>query len=781
MLNKYYLNKGKITMTREIFIKYNPYKLETEVRVDGNKVKSNSALNVGEQRLQEWIEDLPKILVDECNVKKFNLTFHGTILDYEDLLSVANAAKHDGISINVKHIPAKEIADKEKAIDEIFAEIQDGPFEELKQKDVVKSFEIAKSSEFPVSVVATMSAGKSTLINALLNQKLMPAKQEACTATITEIKDNDNQVFRATVYDKNGELIETHSKLSYEIMEQLNGNADVSKIVAEGDIPFVNSDDISLVLVDTPGPNNSRDPEHKAATYRMLNESSKTLVLYIMNATQLAVNDDYALLSHVADSMKVGGKQSKDRFIFVVNKLDDFKQGEDSVESAIEKVRKYLEDKGIENPNIFPASALTALDIRTTFKDIEFNDSQFSSLLFSDRNLLSSYVKIMNINEFEELHLEKYAPLTPSGRGEINRLLLEAEKNNDAKQIALIHTGIISIESAIRTYLNKYAKTAKIKNIVDTFTKKLESAGSFEQTKREIMANREKKDEITAQINVINKKLQNGEDAKRFKKVIDNLNFDNEIRDTANRIVMEAQNEITKQLSKSGNKLSKYEAEHLCNGFAIFAENLQAQIQVKLEDVVTEQVVKTSNILLNDYKKKIKELTSEISVGDIKINPFELLNGDISSLKNYSNMISDLTKEETVVVREGYYRKNSSKKWYKPWTWFQSSEVWVDAVTEKRTYVDGAELAKKFFAPIQKQLFVNSDNAIKYAKSQVTFIKKEFKVKFDQLDEVLRIKLDELSKCTKDADDVEALIKESQQRLIWLEKIQTKINNILEI
>lgn len=36
-------------------------------------------------------------------------------------------------------------------------------------------------------VVATMSAGKSTLINALLRQKLMPAKQEACTATITEI------------------------------------------------------------------------------------------------------------------------------------------------------------------------------------------------------------------------------------------------------------------------------------------------------------------------------------------------------------------------------------------------------------------------------------------------------------------------------------------------------------------------------------------------------------------------------------------------------------------
>ena len=176
---------------------------------------------------------------------------------------------------------------------------------------MVKAFDVARSSEFPVSVVATMSAGKSTLINALLNQRLMPAKQEACTATITEIKDTDEEVFRATVYDKNGELIEAHPELTLEIMNTLNSNPAVSKIVAEGNIPFVKSEDVSLVLVDTPGPNNSRDPEHKAATYRMLNESSKTLVLYIMNATQLAVNDDYALLSHVADSMKVGGKHQK--------------------------------------------------------------------------------------------------------------------------------------------------------------------------------------------------------------------------------------------------------------------------------------------------------------------------------------------------------------------------------------------------------------------------------------------------------------------------------------
>ena len=46
-----------------------------------------------------------------------------------------------------------------------------------------------------------------TLINALLRQKLMPAKQEACTATITELKDSDATIFHAEAYDQGGNLI----------------------------------------------------------------------------------------------------------------------------------------------------------------------------------------------------------------------------------------------------------------------------------------------------------------------------------------------------------------------------------------------------------------------------------------------------------------------------------------------------------------------------------------------------------------------------------------------
>ncbi len=753
---------------REIFIKYNPYRLETSITIDGAAPKQNSRLNFGDRRLQEWIEELPEILFEECSSRDFKITFHGTILDYEDVESMAREAKKNGLNIELEHIPAKEVSDKEAAIDEIFDEIQAGPFDELKQPDVVKAFNMAKSSDFEVNVVATMSAGKSTLINALLRQKLMPAKQEACTATITEIKDNDADHFMAKVYDTSGNLIQTHPELSFEIMDSLNSNPEVSKIHVEGNIPFVTSEDVSLVLVDTPGPNNSRDPEHKAATYRMLSESSKTVVLYILNATQLAVNDDYNLLSHVADSMKVGGKQSRDRFIFVVNKLDDFKKGEDSIEAAITKVRDYLRDNGIENANIYPASALTALNIRTILAESDDDD---------DDEVYEAKGKVRKFIRNPEMYFETLAPLTPSVRGEIETRLANARSNHDTYEEALIHCGIVPIEMAIKMYVQKYAKTAKIKNIVDTFSKRLESAKSFETTKQEITENQDKQKEILANIEVIKKKLASGEDAKRFKSRIEQINYDSEIRKMANDVIMVAQKKITEQLSSSDTKISKREAEELCRQFARFADNLQAEVQVKLEELIGNHVHKSATDLLEEYRKKISELAQDVNIGTVSIDPFELMAGDIST--DVSSLINNLTETERVKVDEVWV-ENTSKKWYKPWTWFQEKGHWKD-IYEDKEYVDGTKLAQRFFAPIQEQLYENSNNAIEYAKAQTKKIKQDFSKKFVELDTVLKKKLQELEDCANDNKNVERRIRESQAKLKWLEEIQIKTKAILDI
>ena len=67
----------------------------------------------------------------------------------------------------------------------VFTDLQEGPVEDFRDPKLIRAFANINNSVFPINVIATMSSGKSTLINALLGKKMMPSKNEACTATIS--------------------------------------------------------------------------------------------------------------------------------------------------------------------------------------------------------------------------------------------------------------------------------------------------------------------------------------------------------------------------------------------------------------------------------------------------------------------------------------------------------------------------------------------------------------------------------------------------------------------
>ena len=98
--------------------------METEFTIDGQSLPENS--RIGElacpgSRLQDWIEDLPSILIEECNDNNFDITFHGTSADYEDLAEVLTQAyQRKELEASLQRIAAKETTDKEALIDEVF-------------------------------------------------------------------------------------------------------------------------------------------------------------------------------------------------------------------------------------------------------------------------------------------------------------------------------------------------------------------------------------------------------------------------------------------------------------------------------------------------------------------------------------------------------------------------------------------------------------------------------------------------------------------------------------
>lgn len=759
---------------REVYIQYNPYKVTTEVLIDGQPVKQNSKLRISEgKRLQEWVDELPNRLVDECSTKQFNLTFHGTTFDYEDVVCIANEAKKRNIDIHLNHKPAKEIVQKEEQIAKIFEKIKTGPIDSLREKSVINAFEKAFSSDFEVNVIATMSSGKSTLVNALLGEDLMPSKNAACTAIITKIKDNDNDEFTASVYNKEGKLIEEVPKLTRDDMEKFNADASVGTIEIEGNIPFVGADDMALVLIDTPGTNNSQDRAHKETTYTLLDESSKTLILYILNATQLQTNDDKTLLSDVAKSMKSGGKQSRDRFIFVLNKADAYDIKKEPLDLILEDAKLYLENQGIENPAIYPISAKTALDIRTILGKSDDEED-----LETVNSLMKKYTVF---NKDNQRSFELRAPLPKSVKDNIQERLDVAIKNEDIPMQSLIHCGMISLEEAIRLYVLKYAKTAKIKNVVDSFRGKLESQQAMDNLAKEIQENKSEREEIKKQINSVKEKLNDGKKANEFKSTISTLNEKTitAVVEDAQHILSEAAGQVRSYIDqyRGQNRVGKRDAAKKARELKKSVEDIQVKVKVALDNLISNQFQGELEYVFVEYQNRLKGLVE--GVGDYKLD----LNLTTIMKEQLEVDLDQVLDNSTRVVREVVEERwvaNTNKKWYKPWTWFDDAGYYED-VYDNVEYVDLGQFADTYLEPFETSLYKNVEDTIAYAKDESEKLRVNCLKKFEDLDKVLERKLEELESYTKDDESLKVKIQEAESRLEWIKGILKEVDAILEI
>ncbi len=623
----------------QVYVKYNPYRLSTEIKVNGREIETDSTLYkfVKGKRLQEWIGEFPEMLTKELNTVDLDIEFCGMDLDWDDFEDAFQTAKSTGIvkTAELKYIEGQSAEDVTQKIVEIFCDLQKGPIkEEFEDPKLKAAFEKVNDASFPVNVLATMSSGKSTLINALLGRKLMPSKNEACTATITEILDNDKDHFSAHAYDQDGNEIREIDKLTYDSMSKLNEDQQVSRIAVEGDIPFLDARDIALMLVDTPGPNNSQNGEHDRITYESIQKSSNNLILYVMNGTQLRTCDDDKMLNEIAKKINNGGKLVRDRFLFVINKMDSFNPEEESIEKTIESAKEYLNQHGIMEPQIFPCSAFTALNIRSCLGNVDIDNltrSQEKQLPSAARDTLPMIDKFI---EYPSMHLEKYTTLSPSAQRELNYKLKLAQDKNNTKEQALIHCGIYSIESAITAYVKKYAKTKKIKDLVETFQGVLESSRVLAEAKDQIMTNEKAARACAERAKIINETISGGKEAQEFKQKIKDLNPMEEINNKAKDLSSEAMMQASKIFADYGQTIhSKEEAERLVKQFAKTSLTSMASMAAELEEVINHELIHNSKQILLDYQEKLKRIDQSVGEEELDFATEDIIKGELAKME----------------------------------------------------------------------------------------------------------------------------------------------------
>ena len=761
---------------KKVFIKYNPYLVTTEVLIDGKEPPQNSELHHPQQRLQDWVDELPDILVKESNSERIQLIFHGTSMDFddiEDIFGMKNLEKK-GLRkerFEIIHEQGYEPADQEEKLIILYEEIKRKLSDDAQLEDAFAAFQ---SGVFEVAVVATMSAGKSTLINALLGEQLMPSAQGNCTAIITKIRDDDTATdWRLCAYDADGNCIEQKESATIDDMRRHNeGEKKPKQVQLTGNIPFVSSKDMRLMLVDTPGPNNAENEEHgKVQRDYVNNGGEKPLILYVMEPNY-NTDDSDALLQDIASRMRDKGKQARDRFLFVLNQMDRRESHETPIEEEIRNVKNYLAKKGIEDAKVFPISAKAALDIRRVQ-----NGEQDKRLRKHVEYL------VQTLNEESYLHLEAYAPLSGRLRAEILARLAAARAFGDAAGEALIHSGVPSLELAICQYVRKYAKMMRIELFASALQNIIQEKNSLETAKEQVLKNQEEYQRHQDQYDALQRKLEDGTQAQAFEARLqeESTAAGKRAQDSLRELQKPFEAELRRQIAKvkeMGTCVPLDNAKKTGKELYEYVERMEAEFCVMVEREIESGLQKHAEQLYNEYRLMLKSVASDLPVlgtGTFSVSPLDLVKGRLDNMK-------DLLKHAGYrkQVKVGEHEVEEEAEWYDLFHKF-FPRIYIVPEYEKRSFVDMSEFAQGILPPVQEALHENVDMTKAYIKKQTAYVTQLFREECQKLNAQLVATMQDLDRCAADKDGAAQRLAETQRKLAWLEEIPRRMDDILAV
>lgn len=201
-----------------------------------------------------------------------------------------------------------------------------------------------------ILVISTMSSGKSTFINALIGKDILPSGNQACTGKIFQITNNSNNLNTVEFEGYNETIIREFENIN---LEDLNKDKYIKDIKINVFFPGISK---KIAIYDTPGINNFLDDNHRKLTYKFLEDNDINNIIYLINATQIGVNDDYKFLIDLKNIYQ----NKKFNIIFLLNKIDLLDSEYENLKEVLLNTKLFLSNIGFSNPNLIPISSYKA-------------------------------------------------------------------------------------------------------------------------------------------------------------------------------------------------------------------------------------------------------------------------------------------------------------------------------------------------------------------------------------------------------------------------------------
>lgn len=744
-------------------ITYNSYTYKFEIKTDdasfNNEKKGSQCKPIikenEKRRIEVWFENFLRKFGEDFSCPDLDIVFTSTQYECNKIEEIVTKLNSKNWKIILEIINVEDInvlGELHALVNSVIHNKEDVLYKKLDEKQVFSKIEDIEKREVSVVVIAPMSAGKSTLINALIGSDLLPSKNKATTATICKIKDIDGKEgFDAIVKNGLGE-IGRKKNIDKTYIEEYNnkGNNEDIEILIEGDVKNIDSSDLKLVLVDTPGPNNSRNMRHQEVTLDYIKDkNSNPLILYVLNAQQLETNDDRFFLKEISEFIKQNGSKAKERIIFVLNQIDEFKKSDGDFDSIIEECKEYLTDLAITNPKIFPISAQLAKLTLINKSGLLDSEDDIDQLEFLAKKMIRKDVI-------------QFSPISQK-----QKEILYEEAKNDSYKASLHYSGLTALQIYINEYVNNTHKIKVANELINAIRPALDNAiiehekGYF-SSEEDIKKYKEDLEKITPFLSEEYKEVK-----KKLSDRINEISDNNEILNGLKAKVNKCFNDILVILGEP--KVEKKQAEDL-----LVKAN---QMGIDLEIALSSSIKSENDKVFKDIKSEIqdmietsfKQLVKDAKLSDQNTN---MLTNHIQIKVNATVDKSMYKNYEVVAIKE-----ELKYKWYDVFKWWGEKEkVYIYGNVE---YVNLSKIYDSDFGPLRNDILEKIANIILSFKQGIGNLKMEGLSKIEEIEVNLKEKIDQGKKVKFQIDLSESVKADKQKELDKMKSYQKEIEIII--
>ncbi|KAB7672979.1 dynamin family protein [Bacillus sp. B1-b2] len=270
-------------------------------------------------------------------------------------------------------------------------------YEDLQSANRLKElYEKARKDEMIFTFTGHYSAGKSSMINALLEQIIMPTSPIPTTANIFKIKKGKNQI--KVSFPNRKASVFSNCKDVDAVINELHNTEDIRQIEIQlEDIPL----SVDSILMDTPGID-STDSAHELATESSIHLADFIFYVVDYNHVQSEVNFQFT------KELSAAGK----KFILVVNQMDKHREEEITLSAFKESV-----NHAFSSYEIFPEDIIYT----STMVESPFNKEMNSIRAYMEdkrKNKEKIYVHTLAAS-FQKIYKDHQRTLTKRFEGKI--------------------------------------------------------------------------------------------------------------------------------------------------------------------------------------------------------------------------------------------------------------------------------------------------------------------------------------------------------------------------